>query len=166
MKVGLFRKETRYKKEQKTETYTESTTLKFNGWLIDPFYRYGYGRLDWKYCLGSDGELYVISSYTDNDGKMQYKVDQVAPMFPTRVRIPHDNMLVAVSHGWMGALDSVAADMNAHPSVLKEEYDYNFPLHLTNVMEYAYPDGFGTLARLARLIGLPERAFIQVDPAE
>lgn len=161
VKVGFFRKETRYKQEQKTETYSEMTQLKFNGWLLDSFYRVGDGRLDWLYCLGSDGKLYIISTYLSSDDKRYYKVNEIAPMFPNRVRLPNDNILIAASHGWMGALDAVAPDK--HPYVTKDEYDLDMPMRLEKSEDYPFVDGFGTLTRLARLIGLPDNAFIAIN---
>lgn len=158
VKVGLFKKETRYRKEPKTETYIENKQIIFNGWLLEHFERIeeDNDKMSWDYCVGSDGQFYVITSMYDNsNGTMEYKVSEMLPNFESFFRIAKQNTFVSVSHGWMGALDTVAIkpyNERRYSTYLGDErYTFDFPLQLTSREEYPFPevgDGIKTRLRL------------------
>ena len=158
VKVGLFKKETRYRKEPKTETFFENKQIFFNGWLLEHFERVeeDNDKMCWDYCVGSDGQLYVITSMYDNsNGTMQYKVNEMLANFESYFRIANQNAFVSVSHGWMGALDTVAikpyTERKYSTYLGDERYVFDFPLQLNSRNDYWFPaegDGIKTRLRL------------------
>lgn len=159
VKVGLFKKETRYRKEPKTETIIENKQIIFNGWLLEHFERIeeDNDKMSWDYCVGSDGQFYVITSMYDNsNGTMEYKVSEMLPNFESFFRIAKQNTFVSVSHGWMGALDTVAIkpyNERRYSTYLGDErYTFDFPLQLNSREEYPFPEvGDGIKTRLKLL---------------
>ena len=159
VKVGLFKKETRYRKEQKTESYLEQTVLRFNGWLLEHFER----TVDdgefaaWDYCLGSDGGLYVITSMRDSNGEFKYKVSEMIGNFESFFNFAANNTFISVSHGWMGALDTIAMlPCNQRKYSVQhngETYVFDFPLQLRSRSEYPFSnEGDGLKTRLDALL--------------
>jgi hypothetical protein len=153
-RTGLFKKEIKYKREMRQETYKENRTIRFDGWQLESFRRDGSGLFKWIYCLGSDGNLYVVTTYTSSKNEFHYKVNELAPIFQNRAKFPNDKTLLAVMHGWMGALDAVDF---SHKGGYTEDYYYDFPFDVDEKSQ-PYHDGAGTLARLSVLAGFPASA--------
>lgn len=159
VKVGLFKKETRYRKEPKVETYLENKQIRFNGWLLEHFERVNEdgAKISWDYCLGSDGQLYVITAIRKGENKtIQYKVSEMLAVFESFFNIPNHRTFVSVSHGWMGALDAVEIkpyhERQYDTYINNEKYILDFPLHLNERNEYPFPtEGDGLKTRLRML---------------
>jgi len=159
VKVGLFRKETRYRKEKKTESYLDAVSIRFNGWLLEHFERIedDGDSAAWDYCLGSDGLLYVITSMRKSNGELEYKVSEMIGMFESFFKIASQNTFVSVSHGWMGALDTVPMIPYAQRKYSVQNdmdtYVFDFPLQLGNRSDYPFSkEGDGLKARLDALM--------------
>lgn len=159
VRVGLFKKETRYRVEQKTESYLETVSAQFNGWLLEHFERIedDGDTASWDYCLGSDGLLYVITSMRKSNDELKYKVSEMIGMFESFFTIASQNTFVSVSHGWMGALDTVPIIPYEQRKYSvqddQETYIFDFPLQLSSRAQYPFQGaGEGLKARLDLLL--------------
>ena len=138
----------------------EPVDRRFNGWLLEHFERVeddgSYYYCD--YCLESDGLLYVIACMREYNGDFRYKVSEMLGMFESRFRIASQNTFVSVSHGWMGALDTVPmvpyTQRKYSVQLGMDTYVFDFPLQLGGRNEYPFPtEGDGVKARLDALAG-------------
>lgn len=160
VKVGLFKKETRYRKEPRTETYYENDITVYKGWLIERLYRQeGNGSyaevLFFDYCLGADGNLYLLISKKDDPTNEPLVLNCIC-YSPAFLNNPYCNIYSSVIAGVVGSLDAIPLDendsrRNVHLT-LDDDYYYNYPIQIDD--GHNYPFGFlgGTIVRLINLL--------------
>lgn len=160
VKVGLFKKETRYRKEQRNETYYENETNIYKGWLIERLYRQeGYGSsaevLFFDYCLGANGKTYLVVSKKDDTSNNPVILECVC-YSPAFLNNHFCNIYSAAIGGVIGVLDAIPLNENDPQRkihlTLDDEYYYNFPVQIND--GHDYPFGFldGVIARLINLL--------------
>ena len=158
-KAGLFRKETYMEKENRTEKYIDVEPVYYKGWLLERLYRIeGTGDLAeilyFDYCLGYDGNLYMLVS---KDGVPEEP--QVFRCWCFTQEVLNDqfcNVYNAVLGGIIGALDAVSLDPDK-PSrntqlQLDTIYQYNFPVQIDDDSKYAFNFTGGTYYRVLSLL--------------
>lgn len=143
------------KKEYNVRVSTNTTTLNYNGWLLEHYVKSIDGdRTEWYYCLGDDGKIYVIS--LDSLGNSY--VDEILPILLENFSQKPINGLISVAFGTIGALDLTKASSSFESSYLLEtelngrHHTYNFPVE-DSCINKAYAHAFdGLKARLQMLV--------------
>lgn len=130
----------------------------FDGWLLEHFQRdCDDGETAcWDYCLGSDGKIYVISVIENTRrNEFEYKVNEVTYMYSDLLKPFRENCLIAVTNGWIEALDTVPAGDPAKRRYTVRDgddaYTFNFPTSL-DVSNYPYERLEGLQIRLESLL--------------
>lgn len=163
-KAGLFRTETYYDTETKTESYNEEISIRYAGWFVErlriQFERIAYGcdvrnqTLHIDYCLGSDGKLYTIAYLEDVDAwePLIMECTHLSPRFMGNTSM---NVLTQVLAGSMGVLDYIPAGGSDSNNVIKYETDsyeksmtFNFPVQIDDVSECFFELYAGALCRI------------------
>ena len=160
-RVGLFKKEVYIDQETKTEKYCEKETLAYKGWRIERLVRKidkWYGDppdvMFFDYCLGADGQLYLVVS-NNKTGKDVVVLNCVcySPAFMTN---KFCNVYSAAISGVIGALDAIPMAendpiRNTHIR-FNNDYYYNFPIQIDDNSSYPYAFLGGTINRLVNLL--------------
>ncbi len=87
---------------------------------------------------------------------IQYKITEMTGMIESSLNISGDRIFIAVSHGWIGALDSVPMVPYTNRKYVYnhngKDWIFDSPFRFNERSEYPFPNpGDGLLARLERL---------------
>ena len=157
-KVGLFKKETYMEKVSRTQKYTATETFAYKGWLVERFYRTeGNGSsadtVYFDYCLGADGNMYMITYLKENPAKQQ--VYACSYFSQGLLNEQYCNVYNAVLGGALGALDAVTENANDQSRsvhlYLDDDYYYNFPVQIEDD-QYSFNFFTGTYYRVIMLL--------------
>lgn len=127
----------------------ERGLIKFNGWKLDHFERlyifnngnpassYNTTRA-WDYCLGRDGNLYMVYSvsgkYDDNRKvtDLKYWIYDLLPYSSVLLENKNQNMVISVTHGLLYTLDDIPKKRTDNVIIDRgnEKHIINFPLQL------------------------------------
>lgn len=169
VKAGLFKKEIRYERVERKTMKSVTKEVYFKGWLLEHFYRKSESQyiteyMNWDYCLGADGNVYLLNSYgqmqpdqnnCESYCKCRYRIYKCIPLTPLLIVAQNANILIALNSSFAGVLDYVA------PGGLPEQetwengelYHWNYPITTKQVPEEnVYPFGRGLKMRLDSLL--------------
>lgn len=169
VKTGLFKKETRYERVERKTMKSVTKEVYFKGWLLEHFYRksesqYVTEYMNWDYCLGADGNVYLLNSYgqlrpdqnnLESYYNCGYRIYKCIPLTPLLITAANADILIALISSFTGVLDYVApGGMPERKTLVHEElYHWNYPVTTNRVpKENVYPFGRGLKMRLDSLL--------------
>lgn len=173
VKVGFFKKETRYERVEHKSKKSVTKTIYFKGWILEHFYKKSKSQnrgeyMNWDYCLGADGNFYLLNSYGDlkfeQDGTEAYdnccyQIYKCIPLSPFLISQKNYDLQVALNCSFTGTLDYIAlgALSEQELSINGELYKWNYPVS-TDLIEkkYIFPFGDGLKIRINELLSLQE----------
>lgn len=163
-KVGLFRKERYIDHEERTEQYKEAETVCYQGWFIERLhvhfshetfnpYEETTETLYVDYCLGADGEIYmIVHDDSEQWAPLVLECSSATPMFLANKTF---NVFVQAISGTIGALDCIPQGGLSSDLVLEESgpafrkhYSLNFPAQIDDPSSLPYGTCTGIVNRL------------------
>ena len=137
-----------------------SGQITYKGWLLERLYRQeGTGKsaetLYLDYCLGADGETYMIA-YDSSSGGADRNVFKCICFSPLFLSNPFANVYTAAISGVAGVFDAIPlnqADPRRNVQIrLDTNYYYNFPLQIDDSSAYPYNFLGGIIRRMFNLL--------------